>query len=1243
MVDPPPIEEPHDPRARASEWPRLTRFDLIRRIGEGGSGLVYEAHDRERDVRVALKMLRVPDADQLLQLKEEFRSLQDIEHTNLIRLFELVNDEGTWFFTMELVVGKNFLEHVASATPGDDGARRSDRPRTDSQRPSRPFDATKLGDALVQLVRGLSALHAAGKVHRDIKPSNVLVSSDGRVVILDLGLVLDTSARHAADLDEVVGSMIFAAPEQAAGEQVGPPADWYAVGSVLYHCLTGRPPFVGTLTQVMEQKWSRDPPRPRDIVPDIDPDLDALCMDLLSRDPAARPTGRDILRRLRLSDASELSSLGAGAAPFVGRTAETALLAEAFGAATCGEAVTMIVEGESGVGKSVLVRRFASSLEERADVLVLTGRCYEREDVPYKAIDGVMDTLSTYLAELPIEDVQSVIPPSAFVLRYAFPVLARVPGVNAETAPTGGGIQESRAELFYALREVLTNLARIRRLVIVIDDLQWADSDSLAALAHLLRPPSPPLLLVATARSRVTTADAAAPGDAIVPGERTFGLPGDVRVLPLQRLSSEEGLGLVTLLAGDMPLAVVTRIAREAAGHPLFVDELVRYAQLMGGQTAEAVHLEDALVARVSRLDQGPNRLMTMLSIAGVGLSQEVAMRALGVAFDEFSSSVQALLVAHLAKTHGRRGKDLIEPYHDRVREAVTSRLSAEERALCHRQLAEALEKAEAQDADALALHWFGAGEGARGTSYALAAADQALAAVAFETAARHFERALSSGTLDDATRRAVLVKVGEALAHAGRGAEAAKAYLEAASGSPPDVALDLRRRAAEELLTAGRLDDGEVVLRDVLRAVDIALPRTPWLALLGLLLCRLVLTVRGLGFVERKAAQVARHRLTRVDACTNTGRVLGLVDNIRGAYFQARGLIEALRAGEPTRIAAGLCSEAVFSATNGKDAYASTLLAKAKVIAERSGDIQSLAFAEIAAGFTEFVLGHFGRALEPVDRGDAMLREHCPGAYWDRRTGQNSAIFTLGWMGNLNDLSTRVEARVRDASFRGDLFTATTLRAGVPNLAWLRTDDASHARSLVLDAMRQWTQRGYHSQHYWCLLALARIDLYEGDARAAYGRVQSQWPRILRSLMLAVRMIRVEAIHLRGSTALAVAAERSGRGRAAMLRAAARDARALERTKWAHAAPHAHLIRAAIAAMSGDADGAARVLELAVRGFEDGAMLLHANAARFHLGRLRGDTVGRQLTADAEAWMTAQGVMKPGKMAGMLAPGFRR
>ncbi len=195
------------PRSPAPGLPVLTRFEVVRRIGEGGAGFVYEAIDRERDARVALKMLRVLDGEMLFRLKEEFRALQDIEHPNLIRLFELVSDQGFWFFTMELVEGANFAAYVSGSAEVPSRSRTREAaaidmptaPSGSGARPAAPkrgreaweFDETRLRASLHQLAHGLVALHSAGKVHRDITPSNVLVSDGGRVVILDFGLVRD--------------------------------------------------------------------------------------------------------------------------------------------------------------------------------------------------------------------------------------------------------------------------------------------------------------------------------------------------------------------------------------------------------------------------------------------------------------------------------------------------------------------------------------------------------------------------------------------------------------------------------------------------------------------------------------------------------------------------------------------------------------------------------------------------------------------------------------------------------------------------------------------------------------------------------------------------------------------------------------------------------------------------------------------------------------------------------------------
>src|SRR6185312_9685936 len=283
-----------------SDLPHLARYDVVRRLGEGGMGIVFEAIERERGTRVALKMLRRLDADTLLRLKEEFRALQDLEHPNLIRLGELTCDEGTWFFTMELVDGEHFQAWLRQHG-GDQSATRK---------------------AFAQLARGLVALHAAGKVHRDVKPSNVLVAKDGRVVLVDFGLVRDATRATPDEDDMLVGTISHMAPEQALGEEVGPPSDWYAVGAILYEHLAGRAPYDGSATEIVSQKIGRDPPPPHTIASDVPADLDALCMELLARDPTQRPAGAEVLRRIearRGSDQPKRTTTVAAGAPFVGR------------------------------------------------------------------------------------------------------------------------------------------------------------------------------------------------------------------------------------------------------------------------------------------------------------------------------------------------------------------------------------------------------------------------------------------------------------------------------------------------------------------------------------------------------------------------------------------------------------------------------------------------------------------------------------------------------------------------------------------------------------------------------------------------------------------------------------------------------------------------------------------------------------------------------------------------------------
>ena len=364
------------PPGPEEEWEGTDRYEVVGRLGQGGMGVVYEVLDRERGEHVALKTLPRFTPAALYLFKFEFRTLADVHHTNLVRLHEMVvGDAGQAFFTMELVRGRDFLAHVRQSDEraGLDvpSTRRSvlqtSRDR-DTQRAahlaasSTPLsvsrakvDEGRLRSTLRQLVKGVHALHAAGKVHRDIKPSNVLVTNEGRVVLLDFGVAADLGTRGAfvASSGEIVGTAAYMAPEQADDKPPTPASDWYSVGVMLYEALVGRPPFVGSAIDVITMKGMMDPPPPSESVDGVPPDIDALCTILLHRDALARPAGPEILRRLgavprrysptpiRLAESQPLS-------PFVGREDQARTLRDAFANSRRGLSTTVLVAGASG-------------------------------------------------------------------------------------------------------------------------------------------------------------------------------------------------------------------------------------------------------------------------------------------------------------------------------------------------------------------------------------------------------------------------------------------------------------------------------------------------------------------------------------------------------------------------------------------------------------------------------------------------------------------------------------------------------------------------------------------------------------------------------------------------------------------------------------------------------------------------------------------------------------------------------
>ena len=724
----------------AVRWRGTGRYEVLRCIGKGGMGAVYEALDRERQQLVALKTLLHFGPAALYRFKQEFRTLADVHHTNLVNLYELVVGEmEEAFFTMELVRGVHFLEYVQQLevrpsapqsttrvmsqrngrrrdASGPPEALASDSP---SSPPTRsPAHLERLRDTLRQLVEGIDALHAAGKLHRDVKPSNVLVTHEGRVVLLDFGVATELQAETEREpsSDEVVGTASYMSPEQSTGEPQTPASDLYSAGVILYEALVGRPPFAGSFADVIARKCRMVPPPPSACALGVPDDLDALCMALLDRDPALRPGTGEILRRLGANRRVTPSPAAAEmTSTFVGREQELRTLREAFENTRSGVQVTVRLAGAPGMGKSTVVEHFLDGLARSGQAIVLRGRAYERESIPFKAVDSAIDALSRHLMRLEEEGEPLSLPVDVRALARVFPVLQRVPGVGRpgddDDDPKG-----VRRRAFVALRDLLSSLAARHPLVVFIDDAQWGDVDSVALLAELARPPhAPPLLLVMTYR------DSEANGSPFLI-EMAATWPPSARVLDVDvgPLGADEACGMaLSLLAADDEAARRTAraVVRESSGSPLLIEELVRSHRGdagVDGAALGAITLDQMVGDRLDRLPRGARELVEGVAVAGRPLPVSTFAVASGLGPD-VDASVTVLRAQRFVRAGFRDGRDVIEPIHDRIREAIVATLSVEVLREHHRRLATVLEATPEADLEALALHMLGAGDKQRG------------------------------------------------------------------------------------------------------------------------------------------------------------------------------------------------------------------------------------------------------------------------------------------------------------------------------------------------------------------------------------------------------------------------------------------------------------------------------------------------------------------------------------------------
>lgn len=1186
-------------------------------------GVVYEAQDHLRDERVALKKIRHLRPEAMRRFKQEFRSLADIAHPNLISLYELVATGDDWFFTMELLEGVDIAAHFAPIANW-----------------SAPGAEEALRRALRQLAEGLGALHRGGHLHRDIKPSNVMVVGQ-RTVLLDFGVVAEVGEALSRQRS-IVGTPKYTSPEQLLGEPLGFASDWYAVGVIIYRLLAGVAPFNGTMRQLLRAKLVDVAAPPSSLCEGVPRELEELCLALLDGDPAQRPDGAEVLSCLG-APVPTVSIRAPMRTPLVGREGQLGDLSDALVSVEAGQGVVALVRGASGMGKTALVDAFLGRASSRPEVLTLRGRCHERELVRFKAVDGVVDALGDHLAGLAPDVLREFLPRDSGLLSSAFPALGHLPTDNAEGASYVSDPRLLRERATAALRELLTNFARRRTLIVHIDDVQWGDQESAELIAALMDPPdTPPLMLILS--YRVGDEERSPFLRALLTHERA---DGGYRRVDVDGLSEADGTELADAILRRRELVdsqVPVTIAAESGGSPLFIHAMARFAEESRTAIESGLSLDTVLTARADLLPADARAVLGLVAVAGMPSRHSTVRAALGLEPREYDDALQTLRAAQMIRSLGTGRDALVEVYHDRVRETQVAQMQPDERRDAHSRLARALAASEYADPESLFLHFRGAGDQERAAEYAALAAERAAAVLSFSRAATLYRAALEEGSHDREAAAALFERLATVLVAEGRGVEAAEAFLAAAAGRSGEARLDLERRAGEQELRAGLLVKGRQTFESVMSELGLKMPTNTLAGIASLLYWRLRLRLRGTHFEPQPVAKRDPRAAMRVDAMHGVAIGLSVSEPAIAGSLGARTVMEAFALGDPERAARALLLELVFVSTEGTKSAEKVerLLNVVRPIARSTESPNVEAFVQAIEGVVAFQQGRFVEAYERCEEAREVMLTQCSGMGWEVGSMSLYSVSSLTFMGTFSRLA-EAPARAAEALSRGDIFTSASIRAGaVPALLMVRGDLAA-SRAEADEALRLWGQHEtFQNVHFMATISHVQADLYEEHGERALRRIERNERGARRSFLLSVQVIRAYWTFIRANARLATAAG-GRRDRKALIRAAAQDGASLLREGALWCGGLGNLVLAQVALLRGERRSAEARAKLSEEMLNDAHFRIYALAAGFVHGWAMGETRGEARRARVTEEAREVGVSDPRRAFLVFSPGLPR